>query len=56
VRGFSVECMRPDRRPAAWLQDIVGGHVFIRRALGTGGPPLVRGFGNVRGLRNRSHG
>jgi len=56
VRQFSVECVRPDRRPAAWLQDIVGGRVFIRRAHGTSVQPLVRRFGNVRGLRDRSHG
>ncbi|WP_419759848.1 glycoside hydrolase family 28 protein [Acidisoma sp.] len=56
VRRFRVECMRPDLRPAAWLQDIAGGRVFIERPAGVRARPLVRRFGDVRALGSRSDG
>jgi polygalacturonase len=56
VRRFTIECTRPDQRPAAWLQDIARGQVFIRHAVGKRGTPLVRSFGDVRAVRSRSHG
>jgi polygalacturonase len=55
VRGFRIDCVRPDLRPAAWLRDIAGGQVSIQ-ARGTRAHPLVRRRGNVRSLRERSHG
>ena len=56
VRRFSIDCVRPDLRPVAWLQDIAGGQVIIRRATGTRAKPLVRDFGHVRSLRSRARG
>jgi polygalacturonase len=56
VRRFSVDCVRPDARPAAWLQDIAGGRMFIQRAVGTSANPLVRRFGKVRAFKDRAHG
>jgi polygalacturonase len=56
VRRFRIECVRPDVRPAAWLQDIKGGRVFIQRAIGTSARPLVRRRGNVRAFRDLAHG
>jgi len=56
VRRFTVDCVRPDVRPAAWLQDIAGGQVSVRRATGTRARPLVRRFGDVRAFRDRAHG
>jgi hypothetical protein len=48
--------VRPDARPAAWLQDIAGGRMFIQRAVGTSANPLVRRFGKVRAFKDRAHG
>ena len=56
VKRFSIDCARPDARPAAWLQDIAGGQISIRRARGVRMLPLVRRFGNVRSLWDGSHG
>jgi polygalacturonase len=56
VRQFRVDCVRPDLRPAAWLQDITGDRVFLQRTVGTRAKPLVRRFGAVRALRDSSHG
>jgi hypothetical protein len=56
VRRFSIDCVRPDLRPAAWLQDIAGGQVFIQHARGTRARPRVRRFGTVRSLRDNAHG
>ena len=56
VRRFRVDCVRPDLRPAAWLQDISGGHVSIKRTAGVRAKPLVRRFGDVRAFGSRSNG
>ena len=56
VRGIRIDCVRPDLRPAVWLQDIAGGQVFIDRTAGTATQPLIRHFAAVRGVRDRCHG
>jgi polygalacturonase len=54
VRKFTLECTRPDLRPAVWLQDIDRGNVFVERVSGVRSDWLFRSDGNVRNTRVRS--
>ena len=56
VRGLRIDCRRPDARPVAWLQDIAGGRVFMRRVSGTQARPRIRRFGAVRSFRDNAYG
>ncbi len=47
VRGltlhhFTVQCARPDARPVAWLQDVMGGEMSVERAAHLARAPSVR--------------
>jgi polygalacturonase len=54
VRKFALECIRPDLRPAVWMQDIERANISLERASGTWGRSLFRSFENVRSTRVRS--
>ena len=56
VRRFRVDCVRPDRRPAAWLQDIAGGQLFIARTTGIRATATAKRFSDVRSFRDNDHG
>jgi polygalacturonase len=51
VRNFTLECVRPDRRPAIWLQDIERGTIFLKHTSGVRSHQLVRSRGKVRNTR-----
>jgi hypothetical protein len=48
VRKFSLECIRPDHRPAAWLQNIEKGTISLESASGILCGQLFRFLENVR--------
>ncbi|HTU55912.1 MAG TPA: glycoside hydrolase family 28 protein [Acetobacteraceae bacterium] len=43
VRNFTLECIRPDRRPAVWLRDVRRGNIRVARTRGV----RVRGPGEA---------
>lgn len=53
VRKFTLECVRPDRRPAVWLQDIERANISVDRSSGNRAAPLFQTQGNVRNTRLR---
>lgn len=56
VGKFTLECVRPDRRPAVWLQDIDRCDVFLQHVRGLRADRLFRSHGSVRRARLRSAG
>ena len=56
VRKFTLECVRPDLRPAVWLQDIDAGTISLEHASGVRSGHLFRALGNVRNTRVSSTG
>lgn len=46
VTGITVNCARPDARPAAWLQDVIGGRLGFRHLHNLA--PVVRAAGQAR--------
>jgi polygalacturonase len=56
VRKFSLECVRPDQRPAVWLQDIEKGNISLKSASGIVCGQLFRFLENVRNTRVRGPG
>lgn len=56
VRKFTLECLRPDHRPAVWLQDVAGGTIDLRHCSGIGPGALFRLRGAVRKTRLRYPG
>lgn len=51
VKTFTLECVRPDRRPAVWLQDIEKGEVSLEYARGVRSDQMFRSLDNVRDVR-----
>lgn len=56
IRKFMLECVRPDQRPAVWLQDIDRGNVFLEHSSGLRPDQLFRSRGGVRNTRLRNFG
>ncbi|HWA80241.1 MAG TPA: glycosyl hydrolase family 28-related protein [Acetobacteraceae bacterium] len=54
VKNFTLECARPDARPAVWMQDIERGTVFIDNARGVSAHPLFQPIENVRAMKVRA--
>jgi len=56
VKNFTLECIRPDRRPAVWMHDIERGRISLRHASGVSSDLLFRSLRGVRNTRVRSPG
>jgi polygalacturonase len=56
MRKFTLECARPDLRPAVWLQDIERSNISLDYARGVRSDPLFRSLDNVRTTRIRGPG
>lgn len=56
LRNFVLECIRPDLRPAVWMQDVERGYVSLRHASGVRSDPLFRSLRAVRNTRVRGPG
>jgi len=54
VKNFTLECARPDARPAVWMQDIERGTVFIDNARSVSAHPLFQPIENVRAMKVRA--
>jgi hypothetical protein len=47
LHRFTVNCAKPDARPAAWLQDVIGGWITLRH-LHNLAPPTIRAVAGVQ--------
>jgi polygalacturonase len=56
IKKFTLECARPDRRSAAWLQDIERSHISLEYTRGVQSDRLFRSLDNVRNMHVRSPG
>jgi polygalacturonase len=54
LRNFTIDAVRPDRRPAVWLRDVADAHIVLARAAGLRAAPRFRLFDDVRGVRLRA--
>jgi hypothetical protein len=48
VRRFTVNCARPDARPVAWLQDVIGGAITTGHLHNLASDPAVRAEAKVQ--------
>ena len=51
IRNFALECVRPDLRPAIWLQDVERATIALRHTSGVRRNQLVRSCSKVRNIR-----
>jgi polygalacturonase len=56
LKKFTLECVRPDLRPAVWIQDIARGDISLEYARGVRSDRLFRSLDNARNTRVRSPG
>jgi polygalacturonase len=56
VKNMTLDCARPDRRAAVWMQDILGGAVFIDRARGIRAKTVFEPLETIQGMTVRAPG
>jgi polygalacturonase len=56
VKDVTLDCARPDKRAAVWLQDVLQGAVFIDRTRGVRAKSVFEAVDTIRGMTVRAPG